>query len=48
MALNAENMTPLKIMLLEVSGHMFTFIFFVEMVLKMVAFRKTYFNNSWN
>lgn len=48
MALNAENMSPLKISILEAAGHMFTFIFLGEMILKLVAFRKTYFKNSWN
>ena len=48
MALNAENMSPLKISLLEASGHIFTVIFLGEMILKLVAYRKTYFKNSWN
>ena len=48
MALNAENMSPLKTTILDVSGHIFTVIFLVEMILKLVAYRKTYFKNSWN
>ena len=48
MALNAENMSPLKISLLEASGHVFTVIFLGEMILKLVAYRKTYLKNSWN
>jgi len=33
---------------LDLTGWVFTFIFLVECVLKLIAYGKTYFNNSWN
>jgi len=48
MALNAENMSPFKIALLDFAGHVFTVIFLGECILKLIAYRKTYFKNSWN
>ena len=29
-------------------GIIFTVVFIVEMILKLIAFGKTYFNNGWN
>ena len=33
---------------LDISGNIFTLIFFCECILKLIAYGKTYFNNSWN
>jgi hypothetical protein len=33
---------------LDFTGNIFSLIFFVEMVLKLIAFGDTYFKNSWN
>ena len=33
---------------LDVTNYIFTAIFFVEAVLKLIAYGKSYFNNSWN
>jgi hypothetical protein len=48
MSLVQENLTPSMTLFLEVSGWFFTAIFLVECVLKLTAYGKTYFNNSWN
>lgn len=36
------------ILFLDLTGWIFTAIFFIECVLKLIAYGKTYFNNSWN
>jgi hypothetical protein len=41
-------MTPLYILMLDISGYFFSFVFFVEATLKLIAYQKTYFKNSWN
>jgi len=48
MAGDYENMTPLYILMLDISGYFFSFVFFVEATLKLIAYQKTYFKNSWN
>jgi len=48
MSLVQENLTPTMTAFLVVSGWFFTAIFFVECLLKLTAYGKTYFNNSWN
>jgi len=35
-------------MFLEISGWFFTSVFLVECIFKLIAYGKTYFNNSWN
>lgn len=48
MAIEFEGMTPGYIAFIMATGYIFTAIFFVEMVLKMIAFGSTYFNTGWN
>lgn len=48
MSLNSENLTPSFAFFLNFTGYIFTAIFLVECVLKLIAYGKTYFNNSWN
>jgi len=36
------------ILLLDISGYFFTLVFLVEATLKLIAYQKTYFKNSWN
>ena len=35
-------------MLLDLTNNIFTIIFILEAVLKLIAYGNTYFNNSWN
>lgn len=35
-------------MMLEITGYLFTLVFFIEATLKLIAYQKTYFKNSWN
>ena len=48
MAVETENMTISFTTFLDFCGNIFSFIFFVEMVLKLIAYGDTYFKNSWN
>ena len=48
MSLNQENLTPGMAFALDFSGWVFTFIFLIECILKLIAYGKTYFKNSWN
>ena len=48
MAVETENMTNEFQAFLDFCGNIFSLIFFIEMVLKLIAFGDTYFNNSWN
>jgi len=48
MAVETENMTVSFSAFLDFTGNIFSFIFFVEMVLKLIAYGDTYFKNSWN
>lgn len=48
MGIEYEGMSPSFITFIAVCGHIFTAIFFAEMVLKMIAFGATYFNTGWN
>jgi len=38
MAGDYENMTPLYILMLDISGYFFSFVFFVEATLKLIAY----------
>lgn len=48
MAVDHEGMTPEVTFVLRFSNYIFTFIFFTEAVLKLVAFGSSYFKNGWN
>lgn len=48
MSLDMEGMTTFHIMMLEITGYLFTLVFFIEATLKLIAYQKTYFKNSWN
>ena len=48
MGLQHEGATPSFIWFLGFAGHIFTFIFIIEAILKFVAYGDTYFLNSWN
>jgi hypothetical protein len=48
MAVEFEGMSPGYVVVIQTTGHFFTATFFIEMVLKMIAFGMTYFNNGWN
>lgn len=48
MAIQHENMNALWIVLIEDIGIIFTVIFIIEMVLKLIAFGGSYFNYGWN
>ena len=48
MAVDHEGMTPEVNLVLKFSNYIFTFIFFAEAVLKLVAFGSSYFKNAWN
>ena len=43
-----EDMTPEWALTLKTMNYIFSIIFFVEAVLKLVAFGRSYFNNGWN
>jgi len=34
--------------MLDFTNYIFTVVFLVEAICKLIAFGKTYFNNSWN
>lgn len=48
MAVEFEGATPGYLLGLTISNYIFTAIFGVEAVLKLIAFRKSYFNSDWN
>lgn len=48
MALSYETITDTIIQLLRISNYIFSAIFFVEAVLKLIAFGNSYFRNAWN
>ena len=48
MALTYETITDTMVQVLRVSNYIFSAIFFIEAVLKLIAFGKSYFRNSWN
>jgi uncharacterized hydantoinase/oxoprolinase family protein len=48
MALLHENQTKQFSFFMEFTNYVFTLIFLVEAILKLIAFGKSYFNNSWN
>jgi len=48
MGADHENMDTTFAMILDVSGYFFTFVFLIEATLKLIAYQKTYFKNSWN
>jgi hypothetical protein len=48
MALLYETIDDTMVDVLRVSNYIFSFIFFVEACLKLVAFGKSYFKNAWN
>ena len=48
MAVESENMTVTFSNFLDFTGNIFSIIFFIEMVLKLIAYGDTYFKNSWN
>lgn len=48
MAVEQENMTTTGHEFLQFTGYIFTFVFFAEMTLKLIAYGDTYFKNSWN
>jgi hypothetical protein len=48
MAIEYEGMSPSFEVFIDVCGYIFTAIFFIEMVLKMIGFGWTYFNTGWN
>ena len=43
-----EDMEPAWTMMLKTMNYVFSVIFFVEALLKLIAFGNSYFNNSWN
>lgn len=48
MALSYETITDTLVQVLRISNYIFSAIFFVEAVLKLIAFGRSYFRNSWN
>ena len=48
MAMIYETMSKEYATILESVNYVFTAIFFFEAVLKLIAFGKSYFKNSWN
>lgn len=48
MALESENMTETEHIWLTSSGYIFTLLFIMEALMKIVAYGDTYFLNSWN
>ena len=48
MAIQHENMNVFWNLLIDDLGIIFTVIFVIEMVLKLIAFGGSYFNYSWN
>jgi len=48
MGIEFEGMTPDYKLFIDIIGYIFTAIFIIEMVLKMIAFGWTYFYTSWN
>lgn len=43
-----ENQSQGFDLMLQMTNYVFSSVFLVEAVLKLTAFGKTYFNNSWN
>jgi hypothetical protein len=48
MACDFEGAPPLVVILLRLSNYIFTFVFFSETVLKLLAYGWSYFHTSWN
>lgn len=48
MALESENMTETEQIWLQSSGYIFTVLFIMEALMKIVAYGDTYFLNAWN
>ena len=48
MAMSFEGASNSWNQFLEISNYIFTFIFFVEACLKLIAYGKSYFDTAWN
>lgn len=48
MAIEHENMNGFWILLINDFATIFTVVFIIEMILKLIAFGRSYFNYGWN
>lgn len=48
MACFAEGASEDLVFFLDFSNYIFTIVFLIEGILKLIAFGKSYFNNAWN
>lgn len=48
MAYLSEGQSPFTTKLLSVTNYIFSFVFLVECVLKLIGYGRSYFRNTWN